>query len=69
MEAQSKKDLSFKIEQSDPADAERRTFLKGLTLGTFGLVSLFTIENLLEVFTFPNAQKVALAKAVIIADK
>ncbi len=69
MEAQSKKDLSFKIEPSDPADAERRTVLKGLTLGTFGLASLFTIGNLLEVFTFPNGEKVALAKVVIMADK
>lgn len=55
----------------DPEDQliDRRTVLKGLTIGTFGLASVLTLGDLLEVFTFPNGQKVALAKAVLIADK
>lgn len=69
MERQSQSASFLKIEQADPADTGRRSVLKGLTLGTFGLASLFTIGNLLDVLTFPTGQKVALAKAVIMVDK
>lgn len=69
MEEQDTKAMPLKIEQSDPPEIERRTVLKGLTLGTFGLASLFTVGNLLEILSFPNGQKVALSKAVIVADK
>lgn len=69
MEPQTRKNQPAKIGPSDLQDGERRTVLKGLTLGTFGLASIFTMGNLLEVFTFPNGQEIALAKAVLIADK
>ncbi len=47
----------------------RRTVLKGITLGAFGLGSVVALGDLLEVFTFPNGQKIALARGVILADK
>ena len=47
----------------------RRTVLKGITLGAFGLGSVVAVADLLEVLTFPGGQKVALAKGVILADK
>jgi carbon-monoxide dehydrogenase iron sulfur subunit len=47
----------------------RRSVLKGMTLGAFGLGSVVAIADLLEVLTFPGGQKVALAKGVILADK
>ncbi len=47
----------------------RRTVLKGITLGAFGLGSVVAVGDLLEVLTFPDGQKVALAKGVILADK
>ena len=50
-------------------DIHRRTVLKGITLGAFGLGSVVAVGNLLEVLTFPNGQKVALAKGVILADR
>jgi len=50
-------------------EVERRTVLKGFTLGVLGLGSIISLGKLLEVITFPNGQKVALAKGVIIADK
>ncbi|MDI6763954.1 MAG: 4Fe-4S dicluster domain-containing protein [Thermodesulfobacteriota bacterium] len=50
-------------------DVNRRTILKGFTVGIFGLGSVISFGNFLEVLTFPNGQKVALAKGVILADK
>jgi Fe-S-cluster-containing dehydrogenase component len=50
-------------------EVNRRTVLKGITLGAFGLGSVVAVGNLLEVLTFPNGQKVALAKGVILVDK
>jgi len=50
-------------------EVERRTVLKGFTLGAIGLASVVTIGKFLEILTFPNGQKVALAKGVILADK
>jgi len=50
-------------------DIERRTVLKGFTLGVAGLASFVSLGKLLEILTFPNGQKVALAKGVILADK
>jgi Fe-S-cluster-containing hydrogenase component 2 len=50
-------------------EVERRTVLKGFTLGAVGLAGIVTIGKFLEILTFPNGQKVALAKAVILADK
>lgn len=47
----------------------RRTVLKGITLGAFGLGSVVALADLLEVLTFPNGQKVALARGVILVDK
>ncbi len=69
MKGQERKGIPFKHGQSDPTDGERRTVLKALTLGTFGLASIFSMGNLVEILTFPNGQRVALAKAVIVADK
>jgi len=50
-------------------EVERRTVLKGFTLGALGLGSVISLGKFLEVITFPNGQKVALAKGVILADK
>jgi len=50
-------------------EVERRTVLKGFTLGALGLGSIISLGKFLEVITFPNGQKVALAKGVIMADK
>jgi carbon-monoxide dehydrogenase iron sulfur subunit len=50
-------------------EVDRRTVLKGITLGAFGLGSVVVVGDLLDVLTLPNGQKVALAKAVILADK
>ncbi|MDI7261935.1 MAG: 4Fe-4S dicluster domain-containing protein [Thermodesulfobacteriota bacterium] len=50
-------------------EVNRRTILKGFTVGIFGLGSVISLGNFLEVLTFPNGQKVALAKGVILADK
>ncbi|NWF91608.1 MAG: 4Fe-4S dicluster domain-containing protein [Syntrophaceae bacterium] len=50
-------------------EVERRTVLKGFTLGAIGLASITTIGKFLQILTFPNGQKVALAKAVILADR
>lgn len=50
-------------------EVERRTLLKGFTLGAIALGSTISLGKLLEVITFPNGQKVALAKGVIMADK
>ncbi len=48
---------------------DRRTILKSITLGAFGLGSVVALGDLLEVFTFPNGRKIALARGVILADK
>lgn len=48
---------------------DRRTVLKGVTLGFFGLGSVFAAGDLLQILTFPNGQKVVLARGVIVADK
>lgn len=69
MEMPAWKDQPSKIEPLDLQNAERRTVLKGLTLGTFGLASVFSLGNLLDIFTFPKGHKVVLAKAIIMADK
>lgn len=50
-------------------EVDRRTVLKGLALGTFALGSVVTLGGLLEVITFPNGQKVALARGVLLADR
>jgi len=50
-------------------EIDRRTVLKGFTLGAFTLGSVVSIGSWLEVITFPNRQKIALAKGVILADK
>jgi len=50
-------------------EIERRTVLKGFTLGIAGLGSVVSLGKLLEILTFPNGQKLALTKAVILADK
>ena len=50
-------------------EVERRIVLKGFTLGAFALGSVISLGKFLEVLTFPNGQKVALAKGVILADK
>jgi hypothetical protein len=50
-------------------DVNRRTVLKGITLGAFSLGSVVAVGDLLEILTFPNGQKVALAKGVILVDK
>lgn len=50
-------------------EVDRRTLLKGLTLSAIGIGSVVAFGDLLEILTFPNGQKVALAKAVIFADK
>lgn len=50
-------------------EVDRRTALKGLTLGTFALGSVISLGKLFEVLTFPNGQKIALAKGVILVDK
>jgi Fe-S-cluster-containing hydrogenase component 2 len=50
-------------------EVDRRTVLKGITLGAFALGSVVGVGDLLEIITFPNGQKVALAKAVIMVDK
>src|SRR3989304_7528682 len=50
-------------------EVERRTVLKGFTLGALGLGGVISLGKFLEVLTFPNGQKVALAKGVILADK
>ena len=50
-------------------DVDRRTLLKGLTLSALGFGSVVALGDLLEVLAFPNGVKVALAKAVIFADK
>jgi len=50
-------------------DVDRRTVLKGFTLGAFALGSVVSLGSLLEIITFPNGRKVALAKGVILADK
>ena len=50
-------------------EVDRRTVLKGFTLSAFALGSVVGLGNLLEVITFPNGQKVALAKGVIMVDK
>jgi len=52
-----------------PKEVGRRTVLKGITLGAFSLGSVVAIGDLLEVLTFPNGQKVALARGVILVDK
>src|SRR4030067_321626 len=50
-------------------EVERRTVLKGFALGIAGLGSVISLGKFLEVLTFPNGQKVALARGVILADK
>jgi len=52
-----------------PKEVDRRTLLKGLTLSTLSLGSVVAFGDLLDVLAFPNGVKVALAKAVIFADK
>jgi len=47
----------------------RRTVLKGLTISIFGLGSVVALGDILGTLTFPNGQKVALARGVILADK
>ena len=46
-------------------EVDRRAVLKGFTLSAFALGSVVGLGGLLEVITFPNGQKVALAKGVI----
>jgi Fe-S-cluster-containing dehydrogenase component len=50
-------------------ELDRRTLLKGLTLSALGLGSVVAFGDLSDVLAFPNGVKVALAKAVIFADK
>jgi len=50
-------------------DVDRRTLLRGLTLGALGVGSVVAFGDLLGVLAFSNGVKVALAKAVIFADK
>jgi len=50
-------------------EVDRRTLLRGLTLGALGVSGVVAFGDLLEILAFPNGQKVALAKAVIFADK
>jgi carbon-monoxide dehydrogenase iron sulfur subunit len=50
-------------------EVDRRTLLRGLTLGALGVGGVVAFGDLLEILAFPNGQKVALAKAVIFADK
>lgn len=50
-------------------DIDRRTVLKGFTIGAFALGSVVSLGSLLEIITFPNGQKAALARGVILADK
>ncbi len=50
-------------------EVDRRAVLKGFTLSAFALGSVVGLGGLLEVITFPNGQKVALAKGVIMVDK
>jgi len=38
-------------------DVDRRTVLKGITLGAFSLGSVVAVGNLLEVLTFPMAKQ------------
>jgi len=50
-------------------EVDRRTLLRGLTLGALGVGSVVAFGDLREVFAFPNGQKIPLAKVVIFADK
>ena len=50
-------------------EVNRRTILKGFTVGIFGLGGVISLGGFLEVLTFPNGQKLALAKGVILVDK
>ena len=50
-------------------EVDRRTLLKGLTLSALGLGGVVAIGDLLEILTLSDGQKVALAKAVIFADR
>lgn len=50
-------------------EVDRRTLLRGLTLCALGVGGVVAFGDLLETLVFPNGQKVALAKGVILADK
>jgi len=50
-------------------ELDRRAVLKGITFSFFSLGSVVALGDLLEVLTFPNGQKVALTRGVIMADK
>jgi carbon-monoxide dehydrogenase iron sulfur subunit len=50
-------------------EVDRRHFLKGLTLGALAVGEVFAFGDLLWASTFPNGQKVALAKMAIFVDK
>ena len=54
---------------TDDPEIPRRTVLKGFTLGTFALGSVVGLGSWLEVLTFPNGQKLALARGAILVDK
>jgi len=49
-------------------EVNRRTVLKSLTVSALGLGSVVAFGDLISVFALPDGQKVALARAVILAD-
>ena len=49
-------------------EVDRRTMLKSLTISALGLGSVVAFGDLIQVFALPDGQKVALARAVILAD-
>jgi Fe-S-cluster-containing dehydrogenase component len=49
-------------------EINRRTLLKNLSVGALGLGTVVAFGDLVSVFAMPDGQKVALARAVILAD-
>ena len=49
-------------------EIDRRTLLKSFTVGALGLGSVVAFGDLIDVFAAPGGQKIALARAIILAD-
>src|SRR4030042_1726145 len=49
-------------------EIDRRTLLKSLSIGALGLGSVVAFGDLVDVFALPNGRKIALARAVILAE-
>jgi len=49
-------------------EIDRRTLLKSLSIGALGLGSVVAFGDLVDVFAAPDGRKIALARAIILAD-